>query len=147
MKSMKRLSTFVCSILIILLTLSTPAFAAGTTGNVMDLGDGFYIVEEVNQHSLIRTDNVASGGKTDRVYYGSTLIGTATLWASFDISGSSAKATDAFITGTGNNGGSYVQGTSSYSGNKAYGTAFFRYNGVEKSLRLTLTCSSNGTLS
>jgi len=102
---MKKFFAFVCLSLIVSLTVSTPAFATEIKDNVIDLGDGFYMVEEISRYSLVRTDDVVSGGKTDRVYYGSTLIGTATLWASFDISGSSVKAIDAFITGTGNNGG------------------------------------------
>jgi len=145
--NMRKFCTFLCSVSIVLVMLCTSAFAVGAKEEIIDLGDGFYAVEVINQSTFGRTKDTASGGKTGKVYNGSTLIGSATLWASFDTSGSRAEATDAFISGSGENGGTYVQGTSSYSGNTASGTAYFEYNGQGKSLRITLTCSPDGVLS
>ena len=70
-----------------------------------------------------------------------SLIGPATLTAIFDISGRTAMATDAGITGSGQNGWTYDHGTTRLSGNKAYGTACFKSGSTTKSMTLTLTCS------
>ncbi len=81
------------------------------------------------------------------MYYGSKLIGIAALTAAFDISGSFARATKAVIIGTGKSGGEYFRGASDRSGNTASGTAYFGYNGVEKSVMLSISCSPDGRLS
>ena len=74
------------------------------------------------------------------------MIGVTTLYASFDISSSTAKATTSDITGTGYNGGIYTNGTSNCSRNTVSGTAYFSYNGFEKTGRLSISCSPDGTL-
>lgn len=127
--------------------MSFSAFAAESQQRVTDLGDGFYVVETITQYAASRRGNTVSGRNTGNVYYNSTLIGTATLSASFDISGSTARAEDAYITGTGKNGGTYSRGTTRLSGNTAYGTAYFRYNGDERSMTISLSCSPGGALS
>ena len=76
-----------------------------------------------------------------------SLIGSATLTAIFDISGRTAMATDAGITGSGQNGWTYDYGTTRLSGNKAYGTACFKSGSTTKSMTLTLTCSPDGAIS
>ena len=76
-----------------------------------------------------------------------SLIGPATLTAIFDISGRTAMATDAEITGSGQNGWTYDYGTTRLSGNKAYGTACFKSGSTTKSMTLTLTCSPDGAIS
>ncbi len=112
-----------CTVVVVLFTITASVYATEPEKNVVDLGDGFYMVETINQYSLNRTNNTISGSKTGHVYYDSTLVGTATLLASFDISGSAAKATKSSIEGNGYNGGIYVQGTSNRYGNTAFGTA------------------------
>ena len=77
----------------------------------------------------------------------SSLVGTATLTAIFDISGSDARAIRATVEGTGYKGGTYVRGVGSCSGNTAFGTAYFKFDGIDKRLSLSIACSSDGTLS
>ena len=142
----KRIPAFLCAAMM-LVSLLTPAMAAESKEEVIDLGDGFYAVVTVEQGPMTRAGGTKNGSKSARVYNGSTAIGTALLVATFDISGSVAKATDAGITGTGQNGWSYDHGTTSLSGSKASGTAYFKSGSTVKSLTLTLTCSPDGTIS
>lgn len=142
----KRIPIILC-IMVLLSMLTVSASAVEPGERVLDLGDGFYMVETITQYSVARSGDVVAGNKTGKVYQGSTLVGTATLSAAFDTSGSTAKAITASITGTGSNGWSYDHGTTSLSGNRASGTAYFKNGGIQKSLTLTLTCSPNGTLS
>lgn len=127
--------------------LMLPASAVETTTSVIDLGDGYYVVETLSYGPSTRSGDTVNGTKNATLYQGSTVIGTTTLLAYFDISGSSAKATRAVISGIGKNGWTYDHGTTSLSGNKATGTATYRSGSTTKSHTLTITCSSNGTLS
>lgn len=142
----KRISALLCAAMM-LVSLLTPAMAAESKEEIIDLGDGFYAVVTVGQSPMTRADDTVNGSKTAKVYNGSTVIGTVLLAAKFDISGATARATVATITGTGQNGWSYDHGTTSLSGNKASGTAYFKSGSTVKSLTLTLTCSSDGTIS
>lgn len=146
---MKKACTLFCMILVILSTISTSALAAEGDRKVIDLGDGYYVVETITYFSVGRSQDAdtVQGSKSDDVYIGSTKIGTATLFASFDISGSTARATSARISGTGYNGASYRPGATTVSGNKASGTACFTYNGMPKEITLSLTCSPDGRIS
>ena len=136
------------SAIVLVVTLSTAsALAVVPEEKTIDLGGGFYVVETVIHYSPRSSDDMVYGSKTSRVYQGSSLIGTATLAAAFDISGSTAKATEAAITGSGSNGGTYTRGTTSCSGNTATGNAYFKYSGVERILRISISCSSSGVLS
>ena len=141
---MKRLFAFA---LLIVVTLSTmTASASEPNKTVIDLGDGFYMVETISSYSLSRSSNIIYGNKSGNIYQDSTLIGVTTLYASFDISSSTAKATTSDITSTGYNGGIYTNGTSNCSRNTVSGTAYFSYNGFEKTGRLSISCSPDGTL-
>lgn len=142
----KRFSAFLCAAMM-LVSLLTPAMAAETEKEVIDLGDGFYAVVTLDEMPMTRAGDTKNGSKSATVYNGSTVIGTATLIAKFDTSGAVAKAISAGISGTGKNGWSYDHGTTSLSGNKATGTAYFKSGSTTKSLTLTLTCSSDGTIS
>lgn len=144
---MKKLCTLLCMFAAILSIISTSAFAAEPKKAVIDLGDGYYAVETIIQYPMGRAGDTVSGAASRDVYYGSKLIGSATLIAIFDISGSSAKAIGGNISGSGSNGGKYINGDTSCSGNTAYGSAIFGYNGGEKSIRLTLSCSPSGVIS
>ena len=143
---MKKLCALFCMVVVVLSTISTSALAAEPDGKVIDLGDGFYVVETITQYPMARSGNTVSGKKSDDLYYGSTLIGTATLYADFDISGSTAKPVYISVTGSGYNGGAYLRGEPTHSGNTASGTAYFKYNGIPKTLRLYLSCTADGTL-
>ena len=144
---MKRVFVSMSLIAVILTAMTALACAAEPEGNVIDLGGGFYMVETVSSYSLSRGGNLVYGNKSGNVYYESTWIGSATLNATFDISGSAAKAVDAYMEGSGRNGGSYTRGTTSCSGNRASGTAYFSYNGTGKTARLSISCSPDGKLS
>lgn len=143
---MKRLFAFALLIVVTLSTMTSFAFASEPDKTVIDLGDGFYMVEISSSYSLSRSGDITYGSKSANVYYNSTLIGIATLYASFDISSSTAKATTFDITGTGYNGGIYTNGTSNCSRNTVSGTAYFNYNGFEKLVHLSISCSPDGTL-
>ena len=89
---MKKVCTLFCLVMVILSMASTTVLAAEPEENVIDLGDGFYVVETITRTPLMRSSDTVGGSKSDKVYYGSTLIGTATLYGTFDISGSAARA-------------------------------------------------------
>lgn len=144
---MRKICRFFCIVMVILSMTNIPALAAEPEGKVIDLGDGFYVVETIMHTPMARASNTAGGSKSGNVYYGSTQIGIATLYGTFDISGSAARAEKANISGTGSNGGTYSNGTTRCSGNTVSGTAYFTYNGVQKSIRLSLTCTPDGSLS
>lgn len=143
---MKKVCALVCVVMVVLSIVSTSALAIESDGNVIDLGDGFYVVETITRYPMSRSGDTVNGSVSGDLYYSSTRIGTATLSASFDISGSSAKAVAAAINGTGYNGATYSRGTASRSGNTASGAAYFTYSGVQKILRLSLSCTPDGTL-
>lgn len=142
----KKFSALLCGAAM-LVSLLTPTMAAENKEEIIDLGDGFYAVVTLEEGPMTRAGNTKNGSKSATVYNGSTAIGTATLAATFDLSGATAKATVAAINGTGQNGWSYDHGTTRLSGNKAYGTAYFKSGSTTKSFTLTLTCSPDGTIS
>lgn len=144
---MKKICVLFCVIFTIMSIAGTSALAAEPEENVIDLGGGYYVVETTTQYSVSRSGDMIGGSKTGSLYHNSKLIGTATLAAFFDISGPTAKATDAWIEDYTENGGTYDSESARVSGNKAYGTVTFKYNGLRKSLQVTLTCSPDGTLS
>ncbi len=147
MNRVKRFLAFLFTAVTVLSIMSSSVLAVEPEEKVIDLGDGFYAVETISQYPAGRSGDTVAGAKTRELYYKSTLIGTATLYASFDISGSSAKAISAGITGEGMNGCTYVKGTASGSGNTASGTATFKFEGVEKRLTISISCSPSGELS
>lgn len=144
---MKKVFSLLSAVILVFILSTTPALAVAPEEQIIDLGGSFYAVETITQYSLQRSGDMVYGSKTDKIYYGTSLIGTATLAAAFDISGSTAKATEAAITGSGSNGGTYNRGTTSCSGNTATGTAYFKYSGVDRILRISISCSSSGVLS
>lgn len=146
MKRIKKYLVSLCLTMVFIFTISTSAFAVDSRENFIDLGDGFYMVEISTPYFLSNSSDLIYGQTTGNVYYGSTLIGTTTLWASFDISGSTAKAMSAIVEGEGYNGGAYIRGVGRVSGNTSYGTAYFNFSGVNKSVSLTISCSPDGSL-
>lgn len=142
---MKRFVSMLCAAFLVC-SLTIPAFAAEDDRAVIDLGGGFYMVEQISYQIGPRDENLVYSRKVGTAYYNNTQVGTATLAASFDISGSTAEATSASISGNGLNGGAYENGSTRCSGNKAIGTATFSYGGVSRSLTLTLTCTPGGSV-
>lgn len=144
---MKRLCVLFCLMAMILSTVSISALAAEPEEKVIDLGDNYYMVETITQYPISRSGNIIGGTKTGVIRYGSTEIGSITLTATFDISGSSAIAIGADIRASERNGGKCIDKNASCSGNKATGWATFSYNGGDKSTSLTISCSPDGTVS
>lgn len=101
----------------------------------------------MTQLPATRAGSTVNGSKSGTVYHNGTKIGTAILAAVFDISGTTAKPVSMDINGTGTNGWRYSRGTTSHSGNKATGTAYFTDGNIIRSLTLTLTCSPTGVIS
>ena len=143
---MKKVCTLFCLVMVILCITNTTALAAEPEGKVIDLGDGFYAVETITCSPMTRSRDTTGGSVSNNVYYGSTLIGTATLYATFDISGSAAKVEEANISGTGKNGGAYPGEKAGGSGSPAWARAYSNYTGEKKPPRLPLSCTADGTL-
>lgn len=141
----KHFFSFLC-VCLLAFSLLTPVQAAERQ-EIIDLGDGFYMVVTTEQIPMSRAGDVVTGSKTGDAYFGGTQIGTLTVYGDFDISGSTAKAIRSAISGSGMNGWSYDRGTTSRSGNKVTGTGYFSSGGTTKSFALTLTCSPNGEIS
>ncbi len=142
----RKIFASLCAVMMLVSAMTT-AVAAEPEKKIVDLGDGFYVVETITYGPISRSGDTVNGKKTGTVYQGSTVVGTATLYGKFDISGSTAKAIDAEIDGSGQNGWGYKNGTTSLSGNKATGTAVFEMGSSTRSLVITLTCSPSGVLS
>lgn len=142
----KRISAALCAVIMIL-SLLTPALAAEPDRRIIDLGDGFYIIQTVTQYARTRSGNTIYGEVTNEAYYQNTQIGSATLTASFDISGSTAVAKLAILEGTGINGWTFTNGGTKCSGNKASGTAIFQSGSTKKQFTLSISCTPDGTLS
>lgn len=144
---LKKIFSFLC-VTALITSLLVPAAAAEPKETVIDLGDGFYVVETIEYLPQSRAGDTVRGTKTFRLYDGSTLIGTTILGGVFDISGSTAKAISGDITGTGSNGWTYHGGNTSCSGNTVYGTAtYLSPSGTVKSHGGSISCSPDGTLS
>lgn len=143
----KCLFSLLCAIFLAV-SLLPPATATETKETIIDLGDGFYVVETIEYFPLSRSSDTVRGTKTFRLYDESSLVGTTTMGGVFDISGPTAKATSGSITGTGNNGWTYYHGYTSRSGNTVTGTATYQSStGVTKSHSGTISCSPDGKLS
>ncbi len=146
MKHTKRISAFLCLVALVI-ALAVPAAALEPQGQIIDLGDGFYMVVTVDQYTTYSNGDMVYGSTSGDYYYSGTKIGTATLNASFDISGSTAVAKVAILSGSGMNGWTFQNGGTRCSGNKATGTPRFTSGSIQKNFTLTLTCSPDGTVS
>lgn len=148
MKAKKVFVAF-CAAMMLLSTL-IPVSAAESDSTVIDFGDGYYfVVETVSQHALTRSadsEDMVYGSVSGRLYYETTQLGSATLTAIFDISGSTAVATAALLQGTGMNGWTYTNGGTYCGGNRASGTAIFQSDTTFKQLPLAISCTPDGTL-
>lgn len=144
---LRKVFAFLCAAALTTSLISS-AVAAEPKETVIDLGDGYYVVETIEYLPQSRAGNTVKGAKTLKLYLGSTLIGTTIIGGVFDTSGASAKATAGNITGTGSNGWSYDGGSTRCSGNTVYGTATYRSDdGTTKSHSGSISCSPDGKLS
>lgn len=131
-------------ILVISLFPSAMAAETETQENMIDLGNGFYIVETIAFFPLSRAGDTVRGTSTYQLYQGTTLIGVTIIGGVFEVSGSSVTATAGYITGTGYSGWSYTGGSTSCSGNTVYGTATYRSDtGATKSHSGSVTYTPN----
>lgn len=142
----KRVISFFCAVLMLASLLALPALAAEPEQQVIDLGDGYYVIRTIETHVMARSGDTVSGSVSESLYYQGTKVGSATLAAVFDISGSSAVALGAALQGSGMNGWTYTDGGTYCGGNRATGTAIFSSGSVVKQLPLSLSCTPDGEL-
>lgn len=128
-----RFSALFCAVML-MISLFPSAAAADSKETIIDLGDGFYVIETIETVPLSRSGDTIKRINTSRLYKGSTLISVTTIGGVFEVSGSTAQAISGNITGTGYNGWSYSSGSARCSGNTVYGTATYcSDDGVTKS--------------
>lgn len=137
---------FFCAALMLASLLVMPAMAAEQEQQIIDLGDGFYVVRTITVQAATRAGNTVRGSISDDLYYQDVKIGSATLTASFDISGSTAVAEEAFLQGSATNGWTYSNGGTYCSSNRASGTAIFRSGSITQQLPLSISCTPDGEL-
>ena len=142
----KKWVSFFCAAFVLASLLALPVLAAEPEQQVIDLGGGYYVIRTIETHAMTRSGDTVSGHVTDVAMYGNTQIGSATLTAVFDISGSSAVALAAVLEGSGVNGWTYTDGGTYCGGNRATGTAIFSSDSVFKQLPLSLSCTPDGEL-
>lgn len=145
MKTEKVLS-FLCAALMLASLLIMPTMAAEREQQVIDLGNGFYVVRTLTAQATTRAGNTVNGAVSDGLYYQGTKVGTAKLTAVFDISGSSAVATEAYLQGTGMNGWTYTDGGTYCGGARVTGVAIFESSSVFKQLPMEIRCTPDGEL-
>ena len=139
----KRIFALLCAVMLTV-SLLPSAMAKETHENVIDLGDGYYVVETIEYLPKSRAGDTVQGMNTARLYYKSTLIGVTVVGGVFEVSGSTAKAISGDITGTGYTGWSYVSGSTRCSGNTVYGSATYRSDeGVTKSHSCSVSYTPN----
>lgn len=142
----KKVLGFFCAALMAASLLIMPAMAAEQNQQVIDLGDGFYVVRTITVQAAARAGKTVSGAVSDSLYYQGVKIGSATLSAIFDISGSSAEAIDAFLDGTGMNGFTYRDAGTYCGGDRVTGVAIFESSSVFKQLPMEIRCTPDGEL-
>lgn len=142
---MKKVLTTICA-LVLTCSFLPSASAAEPDREIIDLGDGFYAVVTLTQLKA-RASGKANGVKSCDVYYGATLVGTMTVGGVFEYDGTSSKATQADVTGSGANGWTYSRGATHISGNMASGTAFFSNGSVITNCTISIFCDPDGNLS
>lgn len=140
----KRIFALLCAA-IMLLALLIPASAAESDSEIIDLGDGLYIVRTVEQYAMTRSGKMVYGKVSSDLYYENTQIGTATLAAAFEISGSTVVAKSAVLQGTGMNGWTFTNGGTTCSGNTATGIAIFQSGSTIKRIPMSISCAPDGT--
>lgn len=121
--------------------------AAEPEQQVIDLGDGYYVIRTIETHVMARSGDTVSGSVSESLYYQGTKVGSATLAAVFDISGSSAVALGAALQGSGMNGWTYTDGGTYCGGKPGHpGPPIFSSGSVVKQLPLSLSCTPDGEL-
>lgn len=145
MKTKKILGVF-CAALMLVSMLIMPAMAAQQGQDIVDLGDGFYVVWTVSKEPVTRAGDIVSGKTSGTLYYQGVMIGSATLTAVFDISGSKAEAIGAALQGEGMNGFTYRDAGTYCGGDRVTGVAIFESSSVFKQLPLEIRCTPDGEI-
>lgn len=121
--------------------------------NVVYLSDGSYIITTITEHenntSIFSSEQTKNGSKTSTVYSstGSTLY-SLTVHGTFSYNGSSASAKSSSYSYSEESPLWNFSSASSYcSGASATASGTFKSTIQSKTLRVSLTCSANGTLS
>ena len=130
--------------------MASPVYAAQAEPErdvtVIEFSDGFTIEITTGTYSTYRA-NSASGYKTATARAGGREVGSATLYATFEYTGSSARVTGTDYTKTTTSGCTYSHGGITTSGNRATMTGSFLYGGTSYPFSISLTCSGSGTVS
>lgn len=143
----KKIISLLLSVLM-LTALCVPASAIENAPEIIDCGDGYYlVVNSVRQISNTRASSITTE-KDATVYNNSTAIGVVTLRGTFEYNGSRATAISGSTSGSGKNGWSYSSGYASCSSNTVTGNYNFKSSsGTNKSFTMKMTCSPNGSVS
>lgn len=142
----KKILGFFGAVLMLASVLIMPAMAAQQEQEIVDLGDGFCVAWTVSKEPVTRAGNTVSGKVSGELYYEDTQIGSATLTAVFDISGSKAEAIGAVLQGKGMNGFTYRDAGTYCGGDRVTGVAIFESSSVFKQLPLEIRCTPDGEL-
>ena len=162
---MKRFISFVL-VLASIAAMSLPVYAADTEPETVQLEDGTTVtyfsdggvlttsppvlVEE--SYSTLGTAKTVTYSKTEKYTYGDTTEWTYTLTASFTYTGDSSVCTSASYTKTiYKNNWQFSNGSTSTSGNRAYGYGTFKYKilGVTTktiNVELSMFCTVGGVV-
>lgn len=150
MKKIVTLFTIVCSILF----LSLPVSALEQKREIIQLDNGYYLETIIEEVPSTRASNQKTGRKTAN-YKNSqgTVVFTVTVTGTFTYTGSSSTCTKSVAEASSKNANWKISSkNASKSGNKATAKAtakrYVNLIAVEtQSCSVTLTCSSNGSLS
>lgn len=155
----KRLLAAILSIVTVF-CLSSSAFAltAPTAEEVIDLGDGYYlVVDGVAQTSPLHSTSIRAAAlsgttinatKNASIYNGSVKIGNISISGNFTYNGTTAVANYGSVSGSGLNGWTYVRGSASCYAATVTGHYTFKTGlTITKDFSLYLICQPNGTVS
>ena len=153
---MKRLTCILSALLFLLFSNNITAFAVPSSEDtVIYLENGYYIVETITEESILfRAGGTKSGQKSTTCYNDSNeILWSATLKGTFTHTGSRATCTASSITyAVYDDSWKIISATASKSGNTATGNVVAKKYVLGRPIKtvertVTLTCSSNGTLS
>ncbi|MGE4548774.1 MAG: hypothetical protein AB7C89_04365 [Intestinibacillus sp.] len=150
----KRLLAVLLS-LVTVFCLSASAFALTPPdeGEVIDLGDGYYLVVDGIEQSTLTNPLARLSGttinatKNASVYNGSVKIGNISISGNFTYNGTTAVANYGSVSGSGLNGWTYSSGSASCYAATVTGHYTFKLSTTSKSFTLYLICQPDGSVS
>lgn len=105
---------------------------------VIEIRSGTYSHYSTNTKSAFKTATAKVGGRE---------VGSATLYATFEYTGATARVTGTDYSYSTISGCTYSHGGITTSGNRATMTGTFYYGGSSYPFSISLTCSATGTVS